>query len=340
MLKEEILKALRESEGYVSGQELCESFGVSRTAVWKAVTKLKEEGYEIDSVSNRGYRLKTLPDVVTEAEIGSRLKTAVMGRRCVCFDRIDSTNLQAKRLAEEGAPHGTLVCAGEQIAGRGRRGRDWSSPPGQAIYMSLLLRPRIRPERASMLTLVMGLAAAEACNALLLRARPGGASGSWEGGGPVGLKWPNDLVLDGRKTAGILTEMSAEIDCIHYVVIGVGINVNEKAFPEELPQAASLFQAAGKPLLRAELIALCMEYFEKYYEEFERTEDLRGLKAAYEALLVNRGRQVRVLEPGNEHTGTALGINDRGELLVELSGGRIEEVYAGEVSVRGVYGYV
>lgn len=191
-----------------------------------------------------------------------------------------------------------------------------------------------------MLTLVMGLAAAEACNALLLRARPGGASGSWEGGGPVGLKWPNDLVLDGRKTAGILTEMSAEIDCIHYVVIGVGINVNEKVFPEELPQAASLFQAAGKPLLRAELIALCMEYFEKYYEEFERTEDLRGLKAAYEALLVNRGRQVRVLEPGNEHTGTALGINDRGELLVELSGGRIEEVYAGEVSVRGVYGYV
>ena len=133
MLKEEILKALRESEGYVSGQELCESFGVSRTAVWKAVTKLKEEGYEIDSVSNRGYRLKALPDVVTEAEIGSRLKTAVMGRRCVCFDRIDSTNLQAKRLAEEGAPHGTLVCAGEQTAGRGRRGRDWSAPPGQAI---------------------------------------------------------------------------------------------------------------------------------------------------------------------------------------------------------------
>ena len=129
MLKEEILKVLRESEGYVSGQELCESFGVSRTAVWKAVTKLKEEGYEIDSVSNRGYRLKTLPDVVTEAEIGSRLKTAVVGRRCVCFDRIDSTNLQAKRLAEEGAPHGTLVCAGEQTAGRGRRGETGALRP-------------------------------------------------------------------------------------------------------------------------------------------------------------------------------------------------------------------
>ena len=122
MIKEEILKALRASEAYVSGQELCERFGVSRTAVWKAVTRLKEEGYAIDSVSNKGYCLKELPDVVTEAEIGSRLKTKVMGRSCVCFDTTDSTNIQAKRLAEEGAPHGTLVCAERQTEGRGRRG--------------------------------------------------------------------------------------------------------------------------------------------------------------------------------------------------------------------------
>ena len=330
MIKEEILKALRASEAYVSGQELCERFGVSRTAVWKAVTRLKEEGYAIDSVSNKGYCLKELPDVVTEAEIGSRLKTKVMGRSCVCFDTTDSTNIQAKRLAEEGAPHGTLVCAERQTEGRGRRGRSWSSPPGEAVYMSLLLRPEIRPEHASMLTLVMGLAAARACNELLERMA----------GTRTGLKWPNDLVLDGRKAAGILTEMSAEIDCIHYVVIGVGINANTQIFPESLTQAASLRQAAGRPLMRSELIALCMEYFEEYYGQFEETEDLSSMRKDYEELLVNKGRQVQVLEPGNEHTGTALGINDQGELLVRLSDGRIEQVYAGEVSVRGVYGYV
>lgn len=335
MIKEEMLKALRESGNFVSGQELCERFGVSRTAVWKAAARLKEEGYEIESVSNRGYRLKALPDVVTEAEIGSRLKTRVMGRNCVCFDSADSTNVQAKRLAEEGAPHGTLVCAETQTAGRGRRGRAWSSPPGAAVYMSLLLRPKVRPEHASMLTLVMGLAAAEACNELLSRAAAGKPSVP-----QTGLKWPNDLVLDGKKTAGILTEMSTEVDFIHYVVIGIGINVNTEGFPEELPHAASLRQYAGKPLLRAELIALCMEYFEKYYDRFEKKEDLGDLKEEYERLLVNKGKQVRVLEPGREHTGTALGISSQGELLVELEDGSIEKVYAGEVSVRGVYGYV
>ena len=358
MIKEEILKALRASEAYVSGQELCERFGVSRTAVWKAVTRLKEEGYAIDSVSNKGYCLKELPDVVTEAEIGSRLKTKVMGRSCVCFDTTDSTNIQAKRLAEEGAPHGTLVCAERQTEGRGRRGRSWSSPPGEAVYMSLLLRPEIRPEHASMLTLVMGLAAARACNELLGRmtepgiVEPGRAETRAEDAPQpgemllsgktlrIGLKWPNDLVLDGRKAAGILTEMSAEIDCIHYVVIGVGINVNTQIFPESLTQAASLRQAAGRPLMRSELIALCMEYFEEYYGQFEETEDLSSMRKDYEELLVNKGRQVQVLEPGNEHMGTALGINDQGELLVRLSDGRIEQVYAGEVSVRGVYGYV
>ena len=240
-----------------------------------------------------------------------------------------------KRLAEEGAPHGTLVCAETQTAGRGRRGRAWSSPPGAAVYMSLLLRPKVRPEHASMLTLIMGLAAAEACNELLSRAAAGKPSVP-----QTGLKWPNDLVLDGKKTAGILTEMSTEVDFIHYVVIGIGINVNTEGFPEELPHAASLRQYAGKPLLRAELIALCMEYFEKYYDRFEKKEDLGDLKEEYERLLVNKGKQVRVLEPGREHTGTALGISSQGELLVELEDGSIEKVYAGEVSVRGVYGYV
>ena len=327
MIKDEILKALKESSGYLSGQELCEQLSVSRTAVWKAVSRLKEEGYEIDSVPNRGYCLLRSPDAMTEPEIRSFLETKIMGQNLICFADTDSTNIQAKLQAENGAPHGTLVCSDQQTKGRGRRGRAWDSPPGEAIYMSLLLRPRIRPEHASRLTLVMGMAVAEAVNELLAEKQ-------------AGIKWPNDLVIEGRKAAGILTEMSAEMDAIHYVVIGIGINVNTRTFPEELKQAISLRQAAGHDFRRAEVIARCMKYFEIYYNRFEQTEDLSLLIEDYNRLLVNRGQQVRVLEPNHEYTGLALGINKEGELLVRCEDGHTEAVYAGEVSVRGIYGYV
>ena len=327
MIKDEVLAALKESGDYVSGQELCGQLSVSRTAVWKAVSKLKEEGYEIDSVPNRGYCLLTAPDAMTEAEIRSYLHTEQMGQNLVCFDDTDSTNIQAKLLAEKGAPHGTLVCSDQQTKGRGRRGRAWNSPPGEAIYMSLLLRPGIRPEHASMLTLVMGMAVADAINELMDDSL-------------AGIKWPNDVVLKGKKVSGTLTEMSAEMDCIHYVVIGTGINVNTQKFPEELNQATSLRLTTGRNFRRAELIALCMKYFEKYYGLFEETEDLSLLTDEYNRLLVNQNQEVRVLEPENEYTGLALGINNQGELLVRREDGHVEEIYAGEVSVRGVYGYV
>lgn len=323
---------LREADGYLSGQELCERLRVSRTAVWKVMGQLKEEGYEIEAVQKKGYYLKKAPDVMTAAEVGSLLTTQVMGRTCVCCEETDSTNTRASQLAEDGSPHGTLVCAEKQTLGKGRRGRSWDSPPGEAVYMSLLLRPSIKPANASMLTLVMGLAVAEACNELLAELPGENAR--------VCLKWPNDLVLEGRKITGILTEMSTEVDFIHYVVIGVGINVNTGSFSEELGSAGSLYLATGRTFSRAKLIARCMEAFERHYEVFLETEDLSGLRESYEQLLVNAGREVRVLAPGNEYTGTALGIDDRGELLVRRKDGTVETVYAGEVSVRGVYGYV
>lgn len=325
------MRILKEAEDYISGQELCERLGVSRTAVWKVVGQLKEEGYQIEAVKNRGYRIVEIPDVITEAEIGSRLTTEVMGRSCVCYEETDSTNIRAKLLAEEGKPHGTLVCAEKQTGGKGRRGRAWSSPSGEAIYMSLLLRPQIQPAHASMLTLVMGLAAAEACNEVL----------GEENTSRVQIKWPNDLVLDGRKLAGILTEMSVEMDYIHYIVVGIGINVNTKSFPGELGKiAGSMYQTAGRSFVRADLIGRCMKCFEKYYNIFIRTEDFSLLKEDYSRLLVNIGKTVRVLDPNNEYTGIALGINNDGELLVERENGQVEAVYAGEVSVRGLYGYV
>lgn len=275
------------------------------------------------------------------------LNTKVMGHPCICFEETDSTNIRAMELAKEGAVHGTLVCAEQQTGGKGRRGRSWSSPPGTSVYMSLLLRPQIQPQNASMLTLVMGLAAAKACNELLEKKLG-------ENVPKVQLKWPNDLVLNGKKIAGILTEMNADMDGIRCVVIGIGINVNTREFPEELAAASSLAREAfcGKSAQntvssekenvfdREFLIGLCMSAFEDCYETFLRTEDLRELRKEYEALLVNIGRTVCVLEPGNEYQGKALGINERGELLVEKENGQAEAVYAGEVSVRGVYGYV
>ncbi len=293
----------------------------------------------------------------------STFTTKVMGRPCVHLEEVDSTNLEAVRLAETGAAHGTLIWAEQQMAGKGRRGRSWNSPPGASIYMSLLLRPEISPEHASMLTLVMGLVAAKACNDLLADYRiPGNQSGQEEAEAlRVQLKWPNDLVLNGKKIAGILTEMHMEDGKIRDVIIGVGINVNTREFPEDLPMASSLLRELQsvfhrektlqneavndkgcelEPLDREMLVKRCMEQFEIYYDRFVHTEDFSGLKEDYERLLVNRGRVVRVLEPAGEYQGNALGINDQGELLVEREDGEITAVYAGEVSVRGVYGYV
>lgn len=328
MVKTKILSLMRDSDGYVSGQELCVKLGVSRTAVWKAVNQLKEEGYEIEAVQNKGYKILHCPDINTESEIGSRLKTEWAGRSLICLDETSSTNVEAKRLAEEGVPHGTLVTADMQKQGRGRRGRSWQSEPGCGIYMSLLLRPSFSPDKAAMLTLVMALAVEEAITHLT--------------GGQCGIKWPNDLVVNGKKVCGILTEMSAEMDYIHNVVIGVGINVNlpESKIPKELKATVtSLMIEKGQSFSRAALIERVMYYFEKYYGLFIKTEDLSEMTERYNSRLVNLGRQVLVLDPLGEYGGTAQGINSLGELLVKKEDGSIVNVYSGEVSIRGLSGY-
>lgn len=240
---------------------------------------------------------------------------------------MDSTNTWGKRLAEEGAPHGTLVVADEQTQGRGRRGRSWQSPKGTNISMTLILRPDLEPARASMLTIVMGLSVAQGLKELLKL--------------PVQIKWPNDAVLNGHKLCGILTEMSAQIDYINYVVVGTGINVNLPEVPEELKDiATSLLIETGHRVNRAEVIGAVLRAFARNYESFLAAGDLTGLLNAYNEILANRDRQVRVLDPKEPYEGVALGINARGELLVKKADGSISEVYAGEVSVRGLYSYI
>ena len=325
-MKAAILKILRETGDYVSGQEICEKLGVSRTAVWKVIRQLQEEGYQVDAARSRGYRIIDGPDVMTAEEVESLLDTEWAGKPVVYYPETDSTNIRIRHLGDEGAPHGTLAVADRQTAGRGRRGRTWESPGGSCIYMSILLRPDLAPEKAPMLTLVMACGVAEGimdCADV-----------------KVQIKWPNDIIVSGKKLAGILTEMSTQVDYINHVTVGVGINVNVQNFPEEIQTATSLLSETGTQTKRAPVIAAVMKHFEENYKIFMQTEDMSGLMKKYSSLLVNQSREVLILEKDAEYKAYAEGINQKGELVVRREDGTVENICAGEVSVRGVYGYV
>lgn len=326
-MNEEILRLLRSADGYISGQELCNRFGVSRTAVWKAINQLKEAGYEIEAQQNKGYRLMAAPDLMTEAEIKSLMHTDWVAKEVLYFDTIDSTNTKAQELAEKGYPSGTLVVADKQESGKGRRGRSWVSPSGTGIFMTLMIKPDINPNNASMLTLVAALAVAKAITSVT--------------GEEAMIKWPNDIVVNGKKVCGILTEMNAQFDYINHIVVGIGINVHNESFPEEISQMASslMIEAGGKRFHRAQIIAETMSYFEQYYDTFLKTQDLSALVREYDELLVNRNKSVRVLDPKEPFDGKAMGITHKGELIVDTWESR-KLVSSGEVSVRGIYGYV
>ena len=326
-MKSEILRLLKESDTYISGQQLCEQFQVSRTAIWKVIDQLKKEGYEIEAVRNKGYRLIDSPDVMSKAEIESLVDTKWAGKNVVYYDEIDSTNNRAKEAGDNGAAHGTLFVADMQVAGKGRRGRVWKSPSGSSIYMTILLYPDIPPVKAPQLTLLMAIAVAEGIQEVT--------------GLETKIKWPNDIVVNGKKVCGILTEMSTEEDAIRYVVVGIGINANTTDFPEEIrATATSLALELGHPVCRAAVINGVMCAFEEYYGRYRETLDMSLLKELYNQKLVNVEREVKVLAPGGDYTGISHGINDAGELIVELPDGSIREINSGEVSVRGIYGYV
>ena len=244
----------------------------------------------------------------------------------IYMEEIDSTNLEAGRLADE-IFHGTVLVAERQTAGRGRRGRSWLSESEENLYFSLLLKPTFAPEQASMLTLLMAQAVAEAIDEVC--------------GCDCRIKWPNDIVLNGKKVCGILTEMKPGANGIQHVIVGVGVNVNQTAFVGEgLLYAGSLRGELGIEVNRDKLLDGILEHFNGLYEAFCQSGSLKPMQEAYEAKLANLGKEVKVLDPKGEYQGIALGINDKGELLVQKADGTVEEVYAGEVSVRGLWGYV
>ena len=323
----DLLTYLKEKNDYVSGQEIAGAMGISRNAVWKQIERLRGEGVQVEAVTGKGYRVADESDAFGEKSIRSYLHTKWLGHELLFFNETDSTNDELKRRAGKGAKEGLIAIADRQTKGKGRRGRGWETPAGVNIAMSYLLRPDFSPDIAPMMTLIMAMAAAKGIRE--------------ESSLDVGIKWPNDIVVNGKKLVGILTEMSAEPDYIHEVIIGTGINVNNESFPEEIRNTAtSMLIEGGRSYSRAKVAASVTDAFEGYYETFHRTGDLRALRQEYDGLCVNTGARVRILDPKGEYDATAHGIDDKGELIVTKDDGTEEHVYAGEVSVRGIYGYV
>ncbi len=328
-MKEKILELLKLNEdNFVSGQKISTNLNVSRTAIWKSINQLKEEGYKIESVSRRGYRIISSPDVLTYQEIKSYLHTRFIGNNILHFDTIDSTNTKAKELAALDQEEGIVVIAEEQTRGRGRLGRNWISPKGKGVWMSIILRPDIDPKDASKITQIGAAAVYKSIKELGINTY---------------IKWPNDIVLNGKKVCGILTEMSGELNRVNYVVIGIGINANisKEEFSEDIMETAtSLKQEKENYIDRKLLVGKILNNFESLYLELiEENTIKQAIKICKEASILI-GKEIRILSRNSEEKGRVLDITDEGELLVENENGTIKKIISGEISVRGIDGYV
>lgn len=321
-MKNEIIKALKSSDGYISGEMLSKQLGVSRTAVWKAVNALKQDGYVIDSASHNGYKLVYAPELIEKEDILKNLTPSAAGCEIITLLNTDSTNNYLKKLASEGAGHGTTVIAEQQSAGKGRLSRMWYSERGTGIYMSVLLKPMAAPHEISCITPVIGLAV---CNAIRK-----------ETGTDAKIKWPNDVVIGSKKVAGILTEMSAQSDMIDYIIVGIGINVNNEVFADEIKyKATSLLLETGENFSRAALAAAVLCEINKSLTDgigFSKV-DLEE----YKKLCISLDKEVSVMLRGKMVTGRAIGVNSGGELVVRLPDGELMNISCGEVGVSGVY---
>lgn len=320
MISEKILNLLKENRGeYISGGEIGKYLDLSRTAVWKHIGRMRKSGYEIEAVPALGYRLLSSPDLLTHAEIAAGLKTRYVGKSVHAFSTTDSTNTKAYELALHGAPEGTVVVAEGQKKGKGRLGRKWESPKGVNIYTSIVLRPRIAPSSASQTTLLAAVATARAIEKTA-KVLPD-------------IKWPNDLLVGGRKIAGILMELDSEADMVNFIVLGIGIDVNmdrDSLPPDVAKTATSLKEETGKVLGRVILIQELYRQIEKWYEVF-RTDGFGPIITEWERLSIMGGKYVKVSFLKETREGVALGLDTDGALLLRLPTGKIERVVAGDV---------
>lgn len=314
---EELLGLLEKAGGFVSGEEVARALGVTRAALWKRVNALKRKGFQIESRRGLGYRLVETPEFSAEELRGSI--RGVLGRKIVFLDETGSTNDVAMELASRGEPEGTAVIADRQTHGRGRLGRRWVSPPGENIYMSVILRPGLHPRDATLLTLLSSVACC-----LALRETTGLEAS---------IKWPNDIHVKGRKLGGMLVETRTEPDVIAHAVVGIGINVNMRAsdFPASIKQiATSVLKETGARHRRTPIAAAILNHMSDELESLEK-EGRKPLLRKWRGLSSTIGRKVKVSEAGEEFTGTAMGIDDEGRLILRLPTRRLRKVSSGDL---------
>ena len=330
MSREKVLSLLRERQGdYLSGEAMSRELGISRAGVWKAIEGLRQEGYTISSAPNRGYRLEAGPDRLRAGEWSGPLSGSLVGGSLLCLDVIDSTNTECKRQAMAGAVEGLVVTAEEQTGGRGRRGRSFQSPRGKGLYLSALLRPRLEPAQVANFTAWVAVAVCDGIQAACgLRPQ---------------IKWTNDIILNGKKLVGILTELGlvSESNDLDYLVTGIGVNVNQSAGdfdPEIRDMATSLALALGRPVRRSELAVQIIRALDRAYAGFPQNKGEYLEK--YRADCITIGKQVQVITPISRREGFAVAVDDGFDLLVQFPDGTEEAFSSGEVSVRGMYGYV
>lgn len=322
-MRNEILDYFRKADGnFVSGQQISKDLHVSRTAIWKHINVLKERGYIFESSTRKGYRLIYAPNLLTPLEIDSALHTETFGRHVVYLESTQSTNEEAKKIAREGAEEGTIVVAEEQITGHGRLARGFYSPFAKGIWFSLILRPKFFPMEASKSTL---LAAVGVCRGIR---RMGLAD--------AGIKWPNDILVHGKKLVGILTLMSASMEKIDYIIMGIGINtgIKKNEFPEDFREGATSFLNEGINVSRKDLLAAILGELEKEYS-IAQNEGFDKVLDDWRALSVTLGQEVRVIFGDDSYTGKAVDIDRDGCLLVN-TGSEVKRVIAGDVSIRPV----
>ena len=322
-MDEKILQLLRESApAFLSGEEISRRLKVSRTAVWKRMRRLRALGYEIKASTRSGYRLIRSPDLLTPSEIKPNLKTEWLGKTIHHFHTLDSTNSKAYQLALNGAEEGEVVIAESQEKGRGRLGRHWSSPPFLNLYLSAILRPKISPHQASLVTLMAAVATADAIQ-------------KFSGLLPL-IKWPNDILLRDRKVAGLLNEIHSEMDRIHFVILGIGVNLNmdKKMFPKEIRAVAtSLKIEMGQAISRKVFLQSLLQELEKWYTIFMKEGSAFILKAWRDRAHV-KGRPVKVTSFGETLVGMAIDVDSDGALILETTRGKRKRVVAGDVEYK------
>ncbi len=327
-MKKKVLEILKKNKHeFISGEELSNKLGVTRTSIWKYINVLKKEGYNIESVSRKGYKLISEPDTLSQDELLIELQESKLVTDIYHFKSIDSTNNYGKELALQGAKEGTIILSDEQTGGRGRLGRTWVSPIGSSISMSLILRPSIDPVEASKITQIAAAAVAIAINKVTsLDAR---------------IKWPNDIILDNKKVCGILTEMSAELNNINYVILGIGINVNINNFSKDIENiATSLSKVSGKYISRKNLVINIVKEFEKLYYDFIESGSIKKSVDICRNKSAILGKRIKIINRDKEIFAYALDIIDDGQLLIKKENGETKKIMSGEVSVRGINGYI